>query len=407
MDILSKKLCGLSVDDIWHNDVSIRLSAGVIGVDEEMFYRYLHTNGHLEHLDFSSKGWSAFRKATSLKREGFKFFRMTDSFWWDFYRICTLAKFPIENKSNSHVLESIIKKSSRKYVTGAKSWFFSNGMGKLIPSALKQITVDEHRFKGNGFTHILVVGTMSSGKSTLINALVGDKVANVKATVCTSSITYFCNRPQKDFVLYADEKVCIASEKVDKIFADSPMIGLRFDGGLQNKPIIFIDTPGINYAYDQHHRELTENEISSGNYDAIICVVNSGYMESDESKALVETVAKVKGKKKIFVLNQFDRFDADDDSIEESIKHFKSVLKELRVKADVIPLSAKAALLLKKRDKGEIISKIENAELLEYKRKMTLPYYDLGAYFNGTPSNKNDYYARTGLTYLETIIVQQ
>lgn len=118
-------------------------------------------------------------------------------------------------------------------------------------------------------------------------------------------------------------------------------------------------------------------------------------------------VAKVRGKKKIFVLNQFDRFDPDDDSIEESINHFKSVLKELKTKAEVIPFSAKAALLFKKADNGDTLSKVENAEMNEYKRKMDQPFYDLGSYYYSTPSRENDYYARTGLTYLETIIVTQ
>ena len=407
LEMINRKLSNVNIEDIWINNATVRIPSYVKDINDELFYDYLHNRGHLEHVDFKISGLDAFKRATSLKREGFKFFRMVDSFWWDFYRICNLSKFPIETSSNTHVLEKLIKKSSRKFVNDAKSWFYSNGNGDLLPPELKQIVYDETRFKENGFIRVLVVGTMSSGKSTLINALIGHRVAKVKATVCTSSVTNFCNRPDRDFVIYGDDNTCIVSDHIENALSDSPMIGLNFEGGLNNKPIIFIDTPGINYAYDKRHKELTEKEIRSKSYDAIICVVNSGYMESDESKSLVGMVAKVRGKKKIFVLNQFDRFDPDDDSIEESINHFKSVLKELKTKAEVIPFSAKAALLFKKADNGDTLSKVENAEMNEYKRKMDQPFYDLGSYYYSTPSRENDYYARTGLTYLETIIVTQ
>lgn len=407
MEMLCKKLSETSIDEVWCNNATIRIGTSVKDVDENTFFDYLHNGGHLEHVDFKVSGLEAFKRATSLKREGFRFFRMLDAFWWDFYRICSISKYPIENRSNSHVLEEMVKKSSRKYVADAKAWFYFNGNGDLLPDELKQIVYDEAKFKEKGFFRILVVGTMSSGKSTLINALIGHRVAKVKATVCTSSVTNFCNRPDDNFVIYGDDSTCIVSEQIEPSLGDSPMVGLKFDGGLHDSPVIFIDTPGINYAYDQNHKALTEQEIRSKNYDAIICVVNSAYMESDESKALVDLVAKVRGKKKIFVLNQFDRFGPDDDSIEESINHFKAVLKELKTTAKVVPLSAKAAFLFKKLDKGEDLSKIENSEMLEYKRKMAQPFFDIGSYYYGTPSKENDYYARTGLTYLETIIVQQ
>lgn len=406
-NVLCKKLSDLPAEDIWSNEFKLIFPTSSVSVDKAMYLNNLDHGVCLNQVDVKTVCLKAFKRAISLKREGLIFFRMSKSFWCDFYRICKIASYPIDSNFNSHILNQIISKSTSKYSYDAKSFFYANGNGEYMPSELKRVVQDEKLFKDNGFIRILVVGTMSSGKSTLINALVGHKITKTKTTVCTSTISYICNRPIKDFVIYSDGNTCIASDHIDNSLVDYPIIGLSFEGRLNKKPIILIDTPGVNYAYDIRHRELTEKEIKTESYDAIICVVNSCYMESEDSKLLVDMVAKVKGKKKIFVLNQFDRFDSDDDSIEESINHFKSVMHEVKTKGSVIPFSAKAAFLFKKFSMGDDMTNIEKTEMLEYKKKMDTAFYDLGAYVTGKPSKVNCYKARTGLTYLENIILNK
>ena len=404
-EVLCYKLSNITAKDIWCNEVYLKIPVNAIGIDEATFFKYLYKE-YWEQINIKITGLNAFKKAISIKREGLIFFRMTKSFWWDFYRICKLAAFPIENRFNSYVLDQIICKSSRKYSTDVKNFFYANGNGAFLPSDLKQIIHKEKIFKDKGFIRILVVGTMSSGKSTLINALVGHKIVKTKTIVCTSTVSYICNRPVNDYIIYSDGDTCVASDHVEKSLGDSPIIALNFEGKLHEKPIILIDTPGINYAYDKRHKALTEKEISLANYDVIMGVVNSCYMESDESKALIDTIASVREKKKIFVLNQFDKFNPDDDSIAASINYFKFVLNELKIRAEVVPFSAKAAFLFKNIGKGDTLN-IEKTEIIEYKKKMDTSFYDLGSYITGSPSNENDYNARTGLTYLENIILKK
>jgi small GTP-binding protein len=323
---------------------------------------------------------------------------MAKIFWYDIYRILYISK----RESQYRLLENLSTKFTnlftRRHYVSAKNIFVK----KTCPS---QMYSDEWEFQQQKLIRVLIVGTMSSGKSTLINAIAGRKIAKVKTTVCTTAVSHFYNRPDGDEIILSDgcSSVYMNEGTKDKIY--NSMVGLKFSGSLKDKPVVLMDTPGINYAYDARHREITQKAIASRDYDIIICVVNSAYLESEESQSVVELVSKVKNKKKIFVLNQLDRFDPEDDSIEESIIQFKSVLNKMKTAAYIAPLSARAALLFKLFRKEENLSNSEKNELLEYSRKMANSYYDLGAYANHKPSIENDYEARTGLTYLETIIV--
>ena len=75
-------------------------------------------------------------------------------------------------------------------------------------------------------------------------------------------------------------------------------------------------------------------------------------------------------KKILFIFNQLDRFDPADDSIEESLKQFKRLLKNKKSEAGIVPISAKAAYLLKKEMKSTL-SKFEEVELRSLKEKMS------------------------------------
>ena len=403
-DRLCNTLIGGSLAEAWQNSIKIKFTKK--SVDAYSFPSDIQKGDSLKEVGVKVSGIKYATKTLNLKREGFRFFRMADCFWWDFYRICSLAKIPIEKGINIGVLDSIVNKRNQKYQTSAKALFEGVGDGAYLPSSLMEVLNKEKKFKGTGFMRLLIVGTMSSGKSTLINALAGRKIAKVKTTVCTTSVSYFYNRPEGDEILFSDGRssVYLNEGTKDKIY--NTLVGLKFMGGLKDNPIVLMDTPGVNYAYDARHREITQKAIASKDYDVIICVVNSAYLESEESQSLVELVSKVKNRKIIFVLNQFDRFDPEDDSIEESINQFKSILKKMKTAAYIAPLSARAALLFKLFRKEEDLSNSEKNELLEYTRKMADSYYDLGEYATHKPSMDNDYEARTGLTYLETIIVK-
>ena len=133
---------------------------------------------------------------------------------------------------------------------------------------------------------------------------------------------------------------------------------------------------------------------------------NGPYIERNGENDLIDHVLKQKNKKILFIFNQLDRFDPADDSIEESLKQFKRLLKNKKSEAGIVPISAKAAYLLKKEMKSTL-SKFEEVELRSLKEKMSSIFYDFGMYGTGVCSKEEDFFARSGLTNLETIILNK
>lgn len=357
-------------------------------------------------------GWSQSRNnkhikaAQSLFRCGLRFFRMSDCFWWDVYRIAYQSGLPISYDDYNNVLKKTTGIFTNKYRKSAKEHFFSNGEGESLPPSLVFQSRVELAFHQRLPQKILIVGTMSAGKSTVVNALVGRKIAKVKATVCTTTISNLYNNPFIETVLYSDGISFINSNDNEIALEDIPNKALKFFGGLESHPFVITDTPGVDYAYDSSHRKIAYDVINRGDYDLLICVNNGPYIERNGEDELISYVLKQKNRKILFIFNQLDRFDPVDDSIEESLSQFKNLLKSKKSNAKVIPFSAKAAFLLKKELDGNL-SKFEEVELKALKEKLSSQFYDFGMYGTGVCSSEDDYFARSGLTNLETTILNK
>lgn len=353
-----------------------------------------------------SKNNKNIKAAQSLCRTGLRLFRMSDCFWWDVYRIAYQSGLPISFDVYDKLLKDATGFFSKKYRKSAKELFNNRGNGSGLPSILVDQSNVEISFRQKQTKRVLIVGTMSAGKSTLINALIGRKVSKVKTTVCTTSISYLYNNPFRDTLLYSDGTSFINSNDREIIIENMPNKSLRFLGSLDSQPLIIIDTPGVDYAYDSSHKKLTYDAINRGEYDLLICVNNGPYIERNGEDELINHVLKQKNKNILFVFNQLDRFDPTDDSIEVSLKQFNNILKSKKSNAKIIPFSAKAAYLLKKELDGTL-SHFEERELKSMKEKLSSLFYDLGMYGTGICSHEDDYFARSGLTNLETIIINQ
>lgn len=355
----------------------------------------------------SSESLSNAKKAQRLLRNGLKFFRICNCFWMDFYRIANVAQIPLQSNNNPEKIKKIHSFSSKKYQKQAERFFSSFEASPLLPPKLVEQSYREKQFHSQPFKKLLIVGTMSAGKSTLLNALIGDKISKVKTTVCTSRVSYYYNKPSEDGIVYSDGSSLIHSKIPNLNYSDYNHIGIHFNGNLSGVPLILIDTPGVDYAYDESHGAATETAIAQGDYDILVCVVNAPYVESTGEAKLIDKVASIKNKKIIFIFNQLDRFSPDDDSIEYSVKHFKDMLKSKLSKADVVPFSARAAFLLKADTLKGSLSDHEKEELTALKMRMSSIFYDLGMYGTGICSEEDDFLSRSGLTNLENIIEQQ
>ena len=153
---------------------------------------------------------------------------------------------------------------------------------------------------------------------------------------------------------------------------------------MSNKRICLIDTPGTNYSGDKSHGEITRKAIDSNDYDGIIFVVNGlQFNTKDESKLLNYTFRHTR-KPIIFVLNQLDYFNPEDDSIQDTIDNLTKIIGD---KHEIIPMSACYALLLKLSDIK--LSKVELIQKNRLKQLFQLDYYNMARYCK-IPSNHQD-----------------
>ncbi|MCL2016357.1 MAG: 50S ribosome-binding GTPase [Defluviitaleaceae bacterium] len=214
---------------------------------------------------------------------------------------------------------------------------------------------------------ILITGTMSAGKSTLINAIIGRKpendtdktAAGTGAESKTAELAYFTNSP-KPFKTWIKPKTAVT----------------------------IIDTPGVNTARKPEHAEITRSAICGENavpYDKLIYLFNADRLGTDDEMEHLHFVAEnVPKEKTLFVLNKVDGFHAEDDSIRESLQRLHEDLRQLDYKIPrVLPISAHFALLLKLNRAKKTFTKKEHRDYLRYK-----------AMFNENEYNLTDYYHR-------------
>ena len=345
------------------------------------------------------------RKATSLKRDGFRFFTMRRAFFFDCFYLVSKLDTKLVKKAylllHEHIKDVIARKVLQSTYDNWSSLTFSKNPLQL--SLHRQKDRDFHKKSPK---KILVVATMSAGKSTLINALMGYRINEVKTTACTSKLCYLYNKPHADGVIAKNEdghyfyRYNVGS--LEKGRADE--IALHFNSILGSKRICLIDTPGTNYSGDKSHGEITRRAIASNNYDVIIFVVNSLQFNTDDEANLREYVLQHTQKPIVFVLNQLDCFNPDDDSVQETMNSLVKLTKRARGILEVVPLSAYYALILKIGSKN-----LTQQEQIQEKRLQKLfqyDYYDLSSYYKGNsnmPESKKEI-DKTGITILEKIL---
>lgn len=183
---------------------------------------------------------------------------------------------------------------------------------------------------------IVSIATISAGKSTLINSLLGKKLLPIKESSCTSTIIKI-----KDVKGSENIPVCFKDndnniiETIDnadyiimeKFNSDSRVSYIDVEADIQfietnDMNVVLLDTPGPDNARNQEHKEKTFSVIKEKE-PLIIYIFNASDYRSDSDDLLLKTVSEVmkeNGKqfqdRFIFVFNQTDLLDIENrDSI--------------------------------------------------------------------------------------------
>ncbi len=249
---------------------------------------------------------------------------------------------------------------------------------KAIFNEIQQGPIEELRNKKivkafekaeNAFFDINVVATMSSGKSTLINALLGQQLMPAANEATTATIVQIVDTgtDQKDFSAVAFDKSGNIVSKIDKVNlsdmkklnADPKVSTVELKGRIPfvqsvGMKLVLVDTPGPNNSRDERHREMTYRMLADSDNSLVLYVLNATQLGTDDEKNLLDYVCKnMKGGGKqarerfIFVINKMDNFKLKEDpeGVVNALINTQKSLEERKIfNPNIFPVSAAAAL---------------------------------------------------------------
>ena len=213
---------------------------------------------------------------------------------------------------------------------------------------------------------IHVVATMSSGKSTLINALLGEVLMPAKNEACTATITEILDNDSEKFtaVTYDENNRMlqqlsnIDNNKMKELNEDEKVYKIAIEGDIpfldsQSTALMLVDTPGPNNSQNQTHKNITYSMINNDTNNLIIYVLNGTQLSTNDDASLLSYAAEqiAKGGKTVrdrflFVINKMDQFKPDEgEDIESMIQTAKTYLKLHGINdPQIFPCSASLAL---------------------------------------------------------------
>ena len=226
--------------------------------------------------------------------------------------------------------------------------------------------------KGKDF-EVCVVATMSAGKSTLINAMLGAKLMPSKQEACTAIITKIKDTKGTnkwkaqvygkdgslldtcDDLTYQDMEKFNSNTNVSTILAEGniPFVSSK------EVSLVLIDTPGPNNSTDPEHERI-QSEFLNKNSKSLVLYVTEGTFSTDDNNKLLGRVAKsmeVGGKQSkdrfIFVINKIDGRGKEDGDLSQTLDKVRAHLKLHGIeKANLFPAAALPALNIRLLDSG-------------------------------------------------------
>lgn len=210
-----------------------------------------------------------------------------------------------------------------------------------------------------------VVATMSAGKSTLINSLLGQKLMPAKQEACTATITEIKDNDAAHFNAWVYDKDGNLIESHDELtysimerLNSNPMVSkIRTEGDIpfvtsEDVALVLVDTPGPNNSRDPEHRAATYRMLSESSKTVVLYIMNATQLAVDDDNNLLSHVAesmKVGGKQSrdrfIFVVNKLDDFKKGEDSIDAALQKVRDYLADNGIEnPNIYPASALTAL---------------------------------------------------------------
>lgn len=246
--------------------------------------------------------------------------------------------------------------------------YAGNSKYQCLTATINNITnhiINIIRYESLSVFDISVIATMSAGKSTFINALLGNEIFPEANTACTAKVTSVYDNDTFNRItglVMKSGKIMSAlnnlgNDDLIKWNGDENIDRIIIEGNLDNitnsKKIVAIhDTPGTNFSGDETHKKITINFLENSNLEIILCLLNAEHLATNDEAIVLKELQQIRKKneklKIIFVINKIDVFDNEKESLTKTMEKIKHNLSKYDfINYDIIPVSAKAARLFK------------------------------------------------------------
>lgn len=297
---------------------------------------------------------------------------------------------------------------------------------ELQRSGIEEFTLDKELNDAfcmaiNPEFEIFIIAPMSSGKSTLLNALMGKKLLPTRNQATTAVLTRISdNDSLSEFRVTAwdenEQIVHVRSLEKDKYVIDRQgeavdhmpvrpklidflndakdpddpeqkkalVSKIELEGPIKALPsdrihAVFVDTPGGNNAQNEQHRELMQEAISSKDKNMILYVFNARQHSSNDNKMILSAIADEMQKGRdnkqtrdrfLFVDNQMDAVDLPDESYEAFVAEAHDLLRQQNIEDPwYFPISAEVAGLARRKMNGERMKPKDDDTYSSYVRR--------------------------------------
>lgn len=303
--------------------------------------------------------------------------------------------------------DGIIKVSDMKYIAGKSDDDINDRIVKVFTDLQDGPIADFRDTKllrafentNNSIFPVNVIATMSSGKSTLINALLGNKVMPSKNEACTATITEILDIDDPHFTaIVFDENNGIIQEVpelsydvMNELNENENVYRIAAEGNIpfldsRSTSLMLVDTPGPNNAQNQAHKNTTYRAINNDSNNLILYVLNGTQLSTNDDASLLHYVADQikKGGKQvrdrfIFVINKMDQFNPEEEDIGKAIISAKRYLASYGIEdPQLFPCSAFTALNIRTYFADIDIDNLTRAEERQFPltARDTLPMID-------------------------------
>ncbi len=203
--------------------------------------------------------------------------------------------------------------------------------------------LEEDRF------HLVVVGEFNHGKTTFVNALLGEQALPTGVTPTTAAIHHirWAEKPEATVVATGGERRGIPFEEAKRFAvgggasADNvDYLEIGYPAPLLRERILLVDTPGVNDLSLQR-ADITYSYIPRA--DAVLFLLDAGQiLKESERVFLNDKLLKASRDKIVFVITKWDLLSADEQR--EALAYAKNHLSTLVKDPVVFPVSAETAL---------------------------------------------------------------